>query len=515
MSSTANPRHLSSGRHSDSRPARLRLAMTRRLSVVMAAVIAVPVLAVAVASAAPTATQRPSGKLVPATGVLLGAYTNLAGTWTSAAATESEVASREAQLGRTYDIDNHFYAWNDAFPTDQERNDLKRGRIPLVSWAGANLAAIAAGSMDAWITARADAAKAYGAPFFLRWNWEMNGNWNPNGGPASNSAGQTDGPAKYVAAWRHIHDIFVARGATNAVWVWAPNATSVPVAAWNTWQSYYPGDAYVDWVGVSSYNWGNLRSWSTWHSMTATVQGLYSVYSQRKPMMITETASTESGGDKAAWIADARVTVPRDFPSIAAVVWFDENKETNWRIDSSSAALAAFVGLAKDPVFNPRAAAATSPAPTPATTTPTATPTPVVSTPIVVPPVPTSTTPAPAPTTSTPTALSVKVVWTATASKIATTTRALAGSTVSGMVYVRALPSAPVAKVEFFVDDPSLVRAPLRTEKWAPYDLGGTSSSGQVVGYDASKLSVGQHRLTVRATTASGTVTVAQIAFAR
>ena len=59
--------------------------------------------------------------------------------------------------------------------------------------------------------------------------------------------------------------------------------------------------------------------------------------------MVAETASTEQAGNKASWITDAFATqIPSNFPRIKAVIWFNENKEADWRIESSPAARAAF-----------------------------------------------------------------------------------------------------------------------------------------------------------------------------
>ena len=105
------------------------------------------------------------------------------------------------------------------------------------------------GHHDAYIREFAEAAKAWGHPFFLRFNWEMNGNWFPwSEGVNGNQ------PGEYVAAWRHVHDIFTQVGATNATWVWCPNVD--PASKLHDLASLYPGDAYVDWTGLDGYNWG-------------------------------------------------------------------------------------------------------------------------------------------------------------------------------------------------------------------------------------------------------------------
>jgi hypothetical protein len=302
------------------------------------------------ASQAARASAR-STALAPRHGVLLGAYVDSVGHWVNDATAEAGVSRFETAIGRRLSIDHHYYGWTDSFPTGLERWDLALRRTPMVSWSGTNLDAILSGRYDAMIRQRADDVRAFDAPLFLRWGWEMNGNWSPDDGSHNNDPGKHDGPQKYVAAWRHIHDIFTAAGATNAVWVWSPNATDVPAARWNHWTRYYPGNAYVDWIGIDGYNWGTSRSWSSWTSFAHLVKPIYDDYAGRKPIMVAETASAEHGGSKAAWFDSVRKALPRRFPGIAALVYFEANKEVNWTVHSSAAALASFRALADDRYF--------------------------------------------------------------------------------------------------------------------------------------------------------------------
>jgi beta-mannanase len=198
---------------------------------------------------------------------------------------------------------------------------------------------------------RAQGARDLKAEIFLRWGHEMNGDWYPWAG--ANNGKAAGGAAKYIAAYRHVHDLFVADGATNVVWVWCPLVTDVPNESWNHWTNYYPGDAYVDWVGLDAYNWGTSSSCCTWQTFAELSTSLYGDYAGKKPLIIPETASAEFGGNKAAWITDFRQQLKTNFTAIKAVVWFDINKETDWRIASSPATLAAYKAMALDPFFRP------------------------------------------------------------------------------------------------------------------------------------------------------------------
>jgi Glycosyl hydrolase family 26 len=291
-----------------------------------------------------------SGDLVPARGALLGAFTDLDGGWAGTRAAQRGVTLRESQLGRVYRIDHHYYPFDNPWPWpgSLERWDRAHGRIPLVTWQGADPDRIARGSLDRVIRDRARRVRAFGAPIFVRFAAEMNGLWSP-----MNASRTQRDPSRYVAAWRHVVDVFRDAGASNAVFVWCPNAVDDPAADWNHWTNYYPGDGYVDWVGIDGYNWGDRGPWSPWESFGAIMQGVYDDYAGRKPIMIAETSSVESSSDpsaKASWIAAAGDWT-KSHPAVAALVWFDTRKERNWRVDSSSPTRAAYRRLANDPYF--------------------------------------------------------------------------------------------------------------------------------------------------------------------
>jgi hypothetical protein len=261
-----------------------------------------------------------------------------------------DVLSEEMLIDRRWIIDNRFYSYED-WINDRTRWDIAQHKIPLITWEPHEpLDEIIAGTHDAVFHMRARGAAALGVPLFLRWGHEMNGNWYPWAG-ANN--GNAAGPAKYIAAYHHVHDLFVADGATNVAWVWCPLVTDVPADAWNHWSNYYPGDAYVDWIGLDAYNWGTSSSCCVWQTWSELITDFYADYAGRKPLIVAETASAEVGGNKATWIADMQQQLETQFTAIKAVVWFDINKETDWRIDSSAATLAAYKAMALDPYFNP------------------------------------------------------------------------------------------------------------------------------------------------------------------
>lgn len=154
--------------------------------------------------------------------------------------------------------------------------------------------------------------------------------------------------------WKHVREIFRTEGAGNVRWVWSPNVAyegSTPFA------QAFPGDGQVDWIGLDGYNFGTSQSWSHWTDFTTTFGASYDSVTRfsSRPVLIGETASSEVGGDKAAWITHGLLTeAPARFPRLRAVVWFDESKETDWRVNSSATALAAYSAVAKSPLYHGR-----------------------------------------------------------------------------------------------------------------------------------------------------------------
>ena len=258
------------------------------------------------------------------------------------------------------------------FETVWMNNVRNHGSIPMVTWEpwlytqGPNqptysLQNIISGKFDAYITKWAQDSKAWGHPYFLRFAHEMNGNWYPwseqvNG----NKAGQ------YVKAWQHVHDIFTQQGVKNVTWIWSPNvesAKTIPL------RELYPGSSYVDWIGMDGYNWGSVN-YVGWKSFAQVFQQTHKDILQvakGKPLMVAETASAEVGGNKAAWIVDAFTTqLTQAFSDVKAVIWFDENKETDWRIESSTTVKYTFVKVIASKRYASNAFANLSVSPIPA-----------------------------------------------------------------------------------------------------------------------------------------------------
>ena len=220
-------------------------------------------------------------------------------------------------------------------------NLRSRGETPMVtlepytSSGVASMAEIAAGKYDAYFRKEADAVRGLGITVMIRFAHEMNllsSDWGPN--KAGDSANE------YVEAWRHIVTVFRQEGASNVKWVWAPNVDY----GGRPFSQFFPGDEYVDYVGLDGYNWGTSggESFASFAKIFASSYATITALSG-KPLIVTETAASEAGGDKAAWIEETFLkTIPTTMPRISAVIWFNEDKERDWPVDSSQASLAAY-----------------------------------------------------------------------------------------------------------------------------------------------------------------------------
>lgn len=247
----------------------------------------------------------------------------------------SEVTKFDASSGKATNLYSYYqsFFWDAAFNTALAKQVSAAGKIPMITWepwepngvanqTAYKLSNINAGKFDTIIKNWATSIKALGFPIYLRFAHEMNGDWYPWGNTNGNKAGE------YIAAWSHVRNIFDAAGVTNVVWVWSPNV-DFPITP------YYPGDSSVDWIAVDGYNWDTSTPEQVFGKTFDQVRAL----APAKPVMIGETGCPEYSG-KPAWIKSFFAMLKAR--NIKGFVWFNYNKEQNWRTDSSTAALAAF-----------------------------------------------------------------------------------------------------------------------------------------------------------------------------
>jgi len=243
-----------------------------------------------------------------------------------------------------------------AFPYTPFEDLRAAGVIPVYGWSTSSisegthdpkfaLSKVIHGRYDSYIRSFATTAAAWQHPFFLRFNWEMNGDWFPWAEGVNGNR-----PGQFVAAWRHVHDIFTSVGATNATWVWCPN-----IDRDKKLRGLYPGNKYVDWTCLDGYNWGTSFSWAHWASFKNVFARSYRAVRKiapGKPMMLGEVASTDQGGSKANWIKEMLSSLPRAFPKVRALIWFEvHDRGTNWPIESPASSKKAFAKGIRSPLY--------------------------------------------------------------------------------------------------------------------------------------------------------------------
>jgi len=210
------------------------------------------------------------------------------------------------------------------------------------------------GAFDRQLRAWADGARASNVPIMLSFGAEVNDDWGPwwagwNGAGDTTGYGdptKPDGGERYRDAYRHIVDLFRAEGATNVTFVFHVDSYP-PHAGWNELHNYFPGDEYVDWIGISVY--GRLYQGTPISGFRAKLDasGVYRTMTRlsRRPIAIAEMGVADSAAaDKAPWIEAAFAAVRSGrYPRIRAVTWWNMDTDgIDTRIDSSRDALDAF-----------------------------------------------------------------------------------------------------------------------------------------------------------------------------
>jgi len=286
----------------------------------------------------------------------------------------TNIDALEAALGARLQVLHWYRGWGDGAPPPIETLRLvaARGAAPLLTWEPWDytrstlaqpeyaLGEIAGGRFDGYIDSWAQALAALDQPVVLRPAHEMNTQSYPwCVGILGNTADA------YRAAWQRIVARFRGAGATNVWFLWCPSVdwagSGRPPLG-----DLYPGDAWVDLVGLDGYNGGSELDWGGWQSFRSIFNGSLDTLTRisARDVWIAETASAEAGGSKADWITQMWADLETR-PRVRALIWFNERREADWRIESSASSLSAMRAAL--------GAGATTP---PATLTPTPTATP-------------------------------------------------------------------------------------------------------------------------------------------
>ena len=222
----------------------------------------------------------------------------------------------------------YYSGWLEPFQSAFAATAASHGALPLVQInpAGINLTAIADGHYDDYLSAYAKAVHRHGRPVIISFGHEMNGYWYSWGYRHTS-------PAVFVAAWRHIVDVFRALGARNVTWLWTINTvhkqTGVPAP--NRW---WPGSSYVNWVGIDGYYIDSSSVFASVFGPTiAAVRQL-----THDPILIAETSAIPAAGQPAK-IADLFAGI--HLYGLLGFVWFNTFSKVDFRL-TSPAAITAF-----------------------------------------------------------------------------------------------------------------------------------------------------------------------------
>ncbi|TQK71614.1 glycosyl hydrolase [Nocardioides sp. SLBN-35] len=290
---------------------------------------------------------------------------------------QSALLRAEATAGRTYDVVRDFPRWDSPFPDSFHTWLQGSGRTLILSvksrrlngqtvlWQSlvdAQPGSALYDDMVRW----ADRLRDYAVPIYFTFNHE----------PESKASSTMGDASQFIAAWRKFHDIVVARGATNVrfMWIMTDYAFMVGPDARNYGPKWYPGDGYVDAMGIDAYNWFTCRTGinTPWMSLEQIIRPFrdFGALHPTKELWLTEWASAEDPANptrKAQWYAAAQALFKRsDYAQFVGVSAFDAKgpDSCNWYPDSTTSSAGAFRTMATDPFYD----GGTPPPPPPATT---------------------------------------------------------------------------------------------------------------------------------------------------
>lgn len=277
----------------------------------------------------------------------------------------SEVDKYQNLIGHRLQFILLFRGWNDfdmEFPTALMQEFASRNIVPIVTWepwkrdfdnptlidTRYSLEAISLGLQDEYIREWARESRSFGSLYILRFAHEQSTfpgeqSWYPWQGR----------PDAYVKAYRRIVDIFRDEGAVNVKYMWNP------VMFWpETTLQYYPGDTYVDYLGLTVLNHGadGKPEDKRWKRCDEQYTKQYNVVkSIDRPVIVVEFGSTESGGFKGRWVSEC-IRLMQDNPRLVGLITLENKSDPthpgiNWSMNSSYDSLKAFKEAVSIPLF--------------------------------------------------------------------------------------------------------------------------------------------------------------------
>ena len=231
------------------------------------------------------------------------------------------------------DVLTYYSGWLEPFRASFAEAAAKQGAVPLVQIdpQAISLAAIASGQYDTYLGAYATAVRSYRRPVIIGFGHEMNGPWESWG------YGHTSA-ADFVAAWRHIVTLFRTFGADNVTWLWTVNViekqAGIPSPA-----PWWPGSAYVTWVGIDGYYATSSMTFASLFGPT-----IVAVHTLTEDPVIVAEAGATSGASQPGRVTDLFAGV-RTF-GLLGFAWFNAVGKQDWRLTGPATAAALRQGAA-------------------------------------------------------------------------------------------------------------------------------------------------------------------------
>jgi cellulose synthase/poly-beta-1,6-N-acetylglucosamine synthase-like glycosyltransferase/beta-mannanase len=207
----------------------------------------------------------------------------------------------------------------------------RNGSLPMITWepwgslfnhdAGNErkiFARIVEGDFDAYLQRFARQIRSFARPVFIRFAHEFDNPFYPWSAQGENTA------EEFRAAWKYVHDLFIREGAHLAIWVWNPWKPA-------TAEAYFPGMAYVDWLGVTGLNYGTLNP----DGKALSFRHLYEPFHQLPifraglPVIVSEAGSLRDGSNQEKWMQEALADIDTTFREIKALVFFNSAQDNN------------------------------------------------------------------------------------------------------------------------------------------------------------------------------------------
>lgn len=246
----------------------------------------------------------------------------------------------EKEQGTPWGITSFYLAWGKKpehqLPLDYIEKIYGNGSMPMITWepwmsgftdsmttdtaSGKHkvFEAILKGRFDRYLTNFAKQLRNLKRPVFLRFAHEPDNPaypWSPSGG---------NSPEEFVEGWKYVHELFDRAGAHNVIWVWNPWSPDAVDA-------YYPGAAYVDWIGLTALNYNEYNNNGKWKTFDDLYQPFDStgILDHNLPVMLAEFSSLEERGRQAQWFEEAFETINEKYPIIRALVFFNSRFDKN------------------------------------------------------------------------------------------------------------------------------------------------------------------------------------------